>query len=86
MENKVEVLKFSATWCGPCRVLAKNLEGIKEVKNIDVNENMELAAKFGVRNLPLLVFMDGDKELGRSSGVISKEQYEELINKYKLNQ
>jgi thioredoxin 1 len=82
----IEVLKFSATWCGPCRVLAKNLEGIKEVKNIDVNENMELAAKFGVRNLPLLVFMDGDKELGRSSGVISKEQYEELINKYKLNQ
>jgi thioredoxin 1 len=82
----IEVLKFSATWCGPCKVLAKNLEGIQGIKNIDVNENMELSAKFGVRNIPLLVFMDGDKELGRSSGAITKEKFEELINEYKLNQ
>ncbi len=82
----IEVLKFSATWCGPCKVLAKNLEGVEGIKNIDVNENMELSAQYGVRNIPLLVFLSQGKEIGRMSGVITKEKYEEILNNYNLNQ
>jgi len=82
----IEVLKFSATWCNPCKVLAKNLEGVEGIKNIDVNENMELSAQYGVRNIPLLVFLKQGKELGRMSGVITKEKYEEILNEYNLNQ
>jgi len=82
----IEVLKFSATWCGPCKVLAKNLEGVEGIKNIDVNENMELSAQYGVRNIPLLVFLSQGKEIGRMSGVITKKKYEEILNEYNLNQ
>ena len=82
----IEVLKFSATWCEPCKVLAKNLEGVEGIRNIDVNENMELSAQYGVRNIPLLVFLKQGKELGRMSGAITKEKYEEILNEYNLNQ
>ena len=82
----IEVLKFSASWCGPCKELTKTLEGVEGIKNIDVNENMELSAQYGVRNIPLLVFLKQGKELGRISGAISKEKYEEILNDYTLNQ
>jgi thioredoxin 1 len=82
----IEVLKFSASWCGPCRVLAQTLKDVVGIKNIDVNENIELSAQYGVRNIPLIVFLRDGKELGRVSGAITKEKYEELINEYTLNQ
>jgi thioredoxin 1 len=82
----IEVLKFSAAWCGPCRVLAQTLKDVVGIKNIDVNENIELSAQYGVRNIPLIVFLRDGKELGRVSGAITKEKYEELINEYTLNQ
>ena len=39
----IEVLKFSASWCGPCRVLAHTLEGVEGITPIDIDTNMETA-------------------------------------------
>lgn len=75
----IEVLKFSADWCGPCKVLAQNLEGVNGIINIDIDSNIEIARQHNVRNVPLLVFKKNGKEVHRSSGIISKEQYQALV-------
>ena len=75
----IEVKKFSAKWCGPCRVLAQTLEGVEGIENIDIDENIELARSFNVRKVPLLIFFKNGKEVHRQTGAISKQKYEDLI-------
>ena len=60
------VLDFWATWCGPCRMvspilteLAEKYDGKIVVGKCDVEENDELAAEFGVRNIPTILFFKG---------------------------
>jgi thioredoxin 1 len=72
---EIEVLKFSATWCGPCRVLAQTLKGVEGITSIDIDKDMETARSYNVRNVPLLVFKKNGKEVHRQTGAISKDQY-----------
>ena len=58
-----KVLYFSAGWCGPCKQLAPVMESLKgqiNYEKIDVDSNTELAAKYGVRNIPTLLFIQDD--------------------------
>ena len=75
----IQVIKFSATWCGPCRVVKENLKDVENIKDVDIEENMELAAKYNVRKIPMLIFFKNDVEVHRHSGVITKEQYLALV-------
>lgn len=63
----VVVVDFFATWCGPCKMLAPVLEEVQtEMKNvkvvkIDIDENPEVAAEYGVKMVPTIkVFKNGD--------------------------
>ncbi len=63
------VVDFSATWCGPCKMLAPVLEEISEEMTdvnfykVDVDDNTSLAVKYGISNIPaLLVLKDGEKQ------------------------
>ena len=76
---ELEVLKFSATWCGPCRVLAQNLAGVEGITNIDIDKDMETARAHNVRSVPLLVFKKNGKEVHRQTGAMSKDQYIALL-------
>lgn len=79
------VIDFWAAWCGPCRMLSPILDSVAaehdeiKVGKVNVDEQQELAARFGVMSIPtLIVFKDG-KKVKESVGLIPKEKVEELI-------
>lgn len=85
MENKIEVLKFSATWCGPCRVLAQTLKDVSGITNVDIEKEMDMAIKYNVRRVPTLVFLKDGVEVHRESGAIPKQKYDQILDELNLN-
>lgn len=84
MENKVKkILKISTTYCGPCKLLKKELEDFDliPIESIDADEDEELCLKYNIRSVPVLIFLgENDTELGRRVGFISKKDLIDLIN------
>jgi len=84
----LEVKRFSAAWCGPCRALAPMMEGIKAeysdvvFETIDVDVDHEQASKYAIRSVPTVVFVKDGVEVERLVGVNSKLAYENKINEY----
>lgn len=81
------VIDFWATWCGPCRRLAPVIEELAAqydgkviVGKCDIEENVELTEKFGIMNVPTVVFLKGGHEADRLVGLSGKNVYEEKIN------
>ena len=76
LEQKLVLVDFNATWCGPCKMLKPVLEEISndyKVVSIDVDDNMDLAREYGIMTIPcLIVFKDG-KEIKRSVGLKTKD-------------
>ena len=80
------LLDFWATWCGPCRMIAPDLEkiaaenaGTLKVGKVNVDEEMELAMKFGVTSIPLLVVMKDGKIVSKAVGAMPKAKIEALF-------
>ena len=75
----MRVLKFSASWCQPCKALAEQMKDIA-TENIDIDENTGLAVKYGIRGVPTLVVLDdSDKEIKRMSGVRTNAELKEWL-------
>tara|TARA_Y100000114_G_scaffold127857_1_gene124684 strand:- start:427 stop:675 length:249 start_codon:yes stop_codon:yes gene_type:complete len=78
-----KILYFTASWCGPCKALAPRMEKLSgqiSYKKIDVDQNREMSAKYGIRNVPCLVLVDGNgNELNRMVGV---QPDETILNFY----
>ena len=83
MITKIE--KYGSSWCGPCKMLDRTLEKITEVDVIkyDVDEYEDLAVEKKIRNVPVLIFYDGDKEVDRLIGAVSLNKINEIIDKWK---
>ena len=82
MENK-KVLRFTASWCGPCKMLAKNLETSKTempIEVVDIDVNPELATDYGIRGVPTLVMIVDGKEKKRLIGMKSLKELEDWLN------
>ena len=76
--------KYGASWCGPCKILDRTLQQIKDIDIIkyDVDEYEDLANEKGIRNVPVLIFYDGDNEVDRLIGAAPLAKINEIIEKW----
>ena len=86
--GKKVVCDFFATWCGPCKMLAPVMEKVSEKYDgkavfvkVDIDENMELAARYGIMSIPLVAVFEGGELKDKSLGYISQPEAEEFLEK-----
>lgn len=80
------MVDFWATWCGPCRQLAPTIEELANdyegkvvVGKCDVEEADEIAAQFGIRSVPTLIFFRNGQQVDKLVGAVPKAVIEEKI-------
>ncbi len=83
---KPAIIDFFAEWCGPCRQMApvfaelsKELEQSYLFANVDIEENRDLAISHGITSIPTLIFYKNGKQVGTTSGFLSKKEMVEKI-------
>ena len=81
------LVDYWAAWCGPCKMIAPMLEevatefaGKVTVAKLNVDENQETAAKFGIRGIPTLMLFKDGKVAATKVGALSKSQLTEFLN------
>jgi thioredoxin 1 len=84
--DKPVLVDFWATWCGPCRMLAPTIakiaeeqEGVIKVGKIDVDDEPELAAKYGIASIPTLMVFKNGEVVKSSVGVQPKPMIEAML-------
>jgi len=87
--DKPTLVDFWAEWCGPCRMIAPSVAAVAEEYNgkagvykMNVDENMSVPQRFGIRGIPTLIVFKGGQEQERIVGAVSREAIAKVIDKY----
>jgi thioredoxin 1 len=84
--NDKVVVDFYAPWCGPCKMLTPLLETMSKENNdvaffkVNVDENAELSAEYGIQSIPHVFLMKGGKTMEQFKGIQPKPKINEMIN------
>ncbi len=86
--DKPVLVDFSATWCGPCKMMSPILDELKKmvgekaaILKVDVDRNTKTAAAYQVQSVPTLILFRKGAILWRQSGVVPAEQLRQVIEK-----
>ena len=74
------ILRFTASWCGPCQGLAMNLESASlnmPIEVVDIDTHSDIAQEYGIRSVPTLVMLDENTEVKRLIGSKTVNQLQE---------
>ena len=87
-EAPLAMIGFWAVWCGPCKMLSPAVEEIAEqygdkvlVGKVNVDEEPELARRFGVMSIPTVVFLKNGREFDRKVGVMPAKAFTDVLDK-----
>ena len=86
-EDKPLVVDFWATWCGPCRMVSPIIDELAEeyadkvnIGKVNVDENNDVCVKFGIRNIPTILFFKDGKMVDKQVGAAQKSTFIQKID------
>lgn len=87
--NKPVIIKFSAEWCGPCRMIAPildeintELDGKVDFYQVDIEDQYELASKFNIRSVPTVLFIPMEGDPKTNVGAMNKDGFKKIISDF----
>ena len=84
-QGKLMMVDFWASWCGPCRMLGPVIEQLDNqypdvvVGKVNVDDEQELALRYGVMSIPTVIFFKDGKEIDRKVGVMPPEAFVQVL-------
>jgi thioredoxin 1 len=86
--DKPVLVDFTATWCGPCKMMAPILHDVKAamgdkvtIIKIDVDKNTEVSSQFQVQSVPTLIIFKNGQVKWRQSGVVQSKELQEVLSR-----